>query len=118
MDLNQKVIQRQGYTTLDLISDIGGLQGILISVFAIIVGIWNHNMLENLLVSRLFKLEAKPEPDHKNLDSRLHSPTPNSMVSLMPSTTQNFLEYLREKFIGCRCMTSRCCKPSPIYQGF
>ena len=101
---------------LDLISDIGGMQGVLISVFAIIVGIQNHNMLENHLVSRLFKLEVKP--DRQSLDSKLYSPEPSSMVSLMPRAAQNILELLREKFKGCMCMTNRCCKPSLFYQGF
>lgn len=56
MDLNRKVISRNGYTLLDLISDIGGIQGMLISGVAIVVGIWNYNMIDNHLVSRLYKL--------------------------------------------------------------
>ena len=59
MDLDLKVISRSGYTILDLISDIGGIQGVLFSSFAILVGIWNHNMIENYLVSKLYKLKPK-----------------------------------------------------------
>ena len=57
MDLAQKVVARSGYTALDWISDIGGMQGILISGVAIFVTFWNHNLIENHLVSRLYKLE-------------------------------------------------------------
>lgn len=61
MDLDVKEISRSGYTVLDLISDIGGMQGVLISGLGIIVGIWNHNMIENHLVARLYKLEPKSQ---------------------------------------------------------
>ena len=57
MDLAQKVVARSGYTALDWISDIGGMQGLLISGVAIFVTFWNHNLIENHLVSRLYKLE-------------------------------------------------------------
>lgn len=49
--------KRQGYHILDLASDIGGLQSLLFSAFAFLVGIWNYNMFDNYLVSRLYKLE-------------------------------------------------------------
>lgn len=68
MNLNVKEISRSGYTMLDLISDIGGMQGVLISALAIIVGIWNYNMIENHLVSRLYKLE-EPKPQSPNIHS-------------------------------------------------
>lgn len=57
MDLNKLVYKRTKYTFLDFISDIGGMQSLLFSAFAFIVGIWNYNMLENYMVSRLYKFE-------------------------------------------------------------
>ena len=57
MNLNQKVIARDGYTILDYISDIGGMQGMLISLIAWFVTIWNYNMFDNHMVTRLFKIE-------------------------------------------------------------
>ena len=51
MNLNQVVIARDGYTYLDFLSDIGGMQGLLISVLALFMGIWNHNQLENYMVT-------------------------------------------------------------------
>ena len=55
MNMDQTLIERNGYTILDLLSDVGGLQGILTSGIYIILGILNHNHLSNYLVSRLFK---------------------------------------------------------------
>ena len=49
MDLN--IIQRSGYTVLDILSDVGGLQGILISGISLFLGAWNYNNLENYLAS-------------------------------------------------------------------
>lgn len=56
MDLNLKVVARDGYTILDWISDIGGIQGILISAIAIIIGYWNYNFFDNFMVSKLYRI--------------------------------------------------------------
>ena len=61
MDLSQLVVARDGYTVLDWISDIGGIQGMFISGIALFMAFWNHNMIENHLVTRLFKLERAHE---------------------------------------------------------
>ena len=52
-------ISRDGYTILDWISDIGGIQGILISAVGILVGFWNYNFLESFMVTKLFRVEKK-----------------------------------------------------------
>ena len=56
MNLDTIQYKRQGYNFLDFISDIGGMQSLLFSTFAFILGCWNYNMLENYMVSRLYKL--------------------------------------------------------------
>ena len=38
----------------DMLSEIGGLSGILVSTFAIMTSIWNYLAYDNYLVSRLF----------------------------------------------------------------
>ena len=43
MDLNLTVVAREGYTVLDWVSDIGGMQGMLLGFFAFIVAFWNYN---------------------------------------------------------------------------
>ena len=58
MNLNQVIIARDGYTYLDFLSDIGGMQGMLISLIALFIGFWNYNHLENYMVSNLFLYES------------------------------------------------------------
>ena len=87
MNLDMNLIERSGYTVLDVLSDVGGLQGILISGISFILSIFNYNYLENYLVFKLFKSKA---------------------VSLM--TTQS--EMIKEFYLS-NCLLSRlacCCK--------
>lgn len=56
-NLNQMVIARDGYKALDLLSDIGGMQSILMSAVGYLIAILNYNMLDNFIVSRLYKLQ-------------------------------------------------------------
>ena len=57
MNLDEFVIARDGYTFLDYLSDIGGMQGLLISGVAYFLAFWNHNYFDNYMVTRLFKIE-------------------------------------------------------------
>ena len=61
MNLDEFVIARDGYTFLDYLSDIGGMQGLLISGVAYFLAFWNHNYFDNYMVTRLFKIEKKNE---------------------------------------------------------
>ena len=56
MNLDQLVIARDGYTSLDLLSDVGGMESILISSCVILIGIWNYHFLDNALVTKLYRL--------------------------------------------------------------
>ena len=58
MNYDQILIERKGYTITDLLSDIGGLQGILISTFSVLISILNSNYLDEFLVAKLFKAES------------------------------------------------------------
>ena len=58
MSLDQILIERTGYTVLDILSDVGGLQGIFVSVIMLFLSVLNHNDLDNYLVSKLFKSET------------------------------------------------------------
>lgn len=60
-NLNQLVIARDGYKIVDFLSDIGGMQSLIISGMGFILAIWNYNMLDNFMVSRLYKLATKPD---------------------------------------------------------
>ena len=56
MDLT--VIERSGYTVVDLFSDIGGIQSFLSTFISVMLSFWNHNYLDNYLVSRLFNVSS------------------------------------------------------------
>ena len=56
MDLT--IIERTGYTIVDLFSDIGGIQSFLSSIIGIFLSFWNHNYLDNYLVSKLFNVSV------------------------------------------------------------
>ena len=60
MNLDQLSIERQIYSSLELISDIGGIQAILLSLFGSILSVFNYNNFDTFLASRLFKLK-KPQ---------------------------------------------------------
>ena len=40
---------------LDLLSDVGGIQVMLLFICAFFLSIWNYNQLENFLVQRLYR---------------------------------------------------------------
>ena len=56
MNLDQITIARSVYTTLDVLSDIGGIQEILMSGMGMLLGIWNYQNFDNYMASRLYKV--------------------------------------------------------------
>ena len=52
-------MSRSGYTFLDVLSDVGGLESIIISFMAIFLSIINYNNLDNYMVTLLFQLSNK-----------------------------------------------------------
>ena len=66
VNMNQKVIARDGYTFMDFLSDVGGMQGLLLSGIGYLIAICNYNMFDNFMVTRLYKLD-KPKEEKKPL---------------------------------------------------
>ena len=66
MNLDLEIIQRNGYTILDLLSDVGGILEISSIVITYFLAFWNYNYFENFLVTRLFKLEKENLDEEKN----------------------------------------------------
>ena len=60
MDFDITTYEREVYTSLELLSDIGGLSGMLMTVFGFLIMTWNFQIFDNYLVSKLFKIR-KPE---------------------------------------------------------
>ena len=100
MDLNLMTYERTLYTMFDLLSDVGGLSGILVTIFTIIMTIWNYNSFDNMMVANLFNIKAKDAEE----DFGLRRSTPQEIrISQTP--------HFKEKLISCfsaRCTT--CCK--------
>lgn len=117
MDLSKRIIARAGYTVLDWVSDIGGIQGMLISGVALFMGFWNHNMLENHLVSRLFKVERVREGKGSTISRDNEFFARYRFIKMMPTLSQSFVEYVKEMIPGWLCC-SKCCKPGRYYAGF
>ena len=57
LDLDQILIIRKCYSFLDLLSDMGGIVGILMGFFSSVVSCFNFNNFDNYMVSRLFKVK-------------------------------------------------------------
>ena len=55
-NLDLTVIQRDGYTIMDYLSDIGGISNIIYNFFFIFLSLWNYKYIEDHLVSNLFRL--------------------------------------------------------------
>lgn len=58
MNLSLTHYERTVYTVLDLLSDIGGLSGMLLSLFSALMGLWNKNLMQNTLAVLLFKVST------------------------------------------------------------
>ena len=97
--------ERTLYTFFELLSDVGGLSGILVTIFTVVVSIWNFNSFENIMVSNLFKIRKR----HKDIDAEYaagkYTGENNDFikVSSAPNCTDWFLSLLPE------CCT-KCCK--------
>ena len=57
LDLDRKFIIRKCYSFLDLLSEVGGIIGILTVFFSSVVSCFNYNNFDNFMVSRLFKVK-------------------------------------------------------------
>ena len=57
-NLDLQLVQRTRYTILDLLSDIGGIQSILLSAIGFFLSYSNFNYFDNYMASKLFKYSA------------------------------------------------------------
>ena len=67
MNLDQQLIARNGYTVFDYFSDVGGMQGLLLSLVASFLGFWNYNMLDDYMIMKLFRLQAEDNTKDETL---------------------------------------------------
>ena len=64
MNLDMGILSRSGYTFIDVLSDVGGIQGLLISAISIIIGFFNYNHFDTFVASRLFTVKDQDD-SHK-----------------------------------------------------
>lgn len=103
-DLALNILARSGYTILDLLSDVGGMQSILVSGFAIVLAVLNYNYFDTYLASRLFKIkkpDAKTPGKYKHFFDRAEF--------FKPPTLSNSVSYVRDLLPGC-CTSCKTCK--------
>ena len=50
-------MERDGYTFLDVLSDVGGVSSAIIFVLSSIVSLLNYNHLDSYLASHLYKIK-------------------------------------------------------------
>ena len=60
MNLDQLVVERDGYTILDILADVGGLLGLLTTGIQLFLNILNHKHLEIYMATKLFKVTSSP----------------------------------------------------------
>lgn len=120
MNLNDNIIARNGYTILDVFSDVGGIQGLFISFAAAFLGVANFQNFDNYLASRLFKV-VKKEPDQSLAQAHLnHEKLSNSQEKradpIRVTKCCNSLYYLLSCIPDCLRCKCKCCQ-SPNSKG-
>ena len=95
MDFNLMSRLRVTYSSFDLLSDIGGLSGMLFSIFAIFMRLWMHNFADNHMVSNLYKIERTgPDEGRQEIQKSMVTNWKELVFSWLPC---NFLQNRRSK---------------------
>ena len=91
------MIERDGYTILDILSDVGGLLGILTTGIQLFLSILNHRHLDIYMASKLFKVTP-------NANSANSTATSLSVSTQVAANIKNFcIEHiLPRKLVCCR----------------
>ena len=84
MDLNRMDYSRSRYTAFDLLSDVGGFSVTFAQIFAFFLAAWNFNVVENYMVSRLFRIKT-PSSDQIMVSNDYHSHSKEMVSSRYPN---------------------------------
>ena len=69
MSMDLTLIERTGYTIIDVLSDVGGLMGIIFSAITVLIEIINYDHLNYFLISKLFKVSHPVDSKNKQKNS-------------------------------------------------
>ena len=59
VSLDRVIVIRDGYTVIDIVSDLGGISSIFMAVFSLIIQIFHSNTLDEFLISKLYLKQNK-----------------------------------------------------------
>ena len=66
IDFNNVLIEREVYTSLDFLSDIGGLWSLFIPFFTVVLSLLNYKHPDTFMASRLYKITKEKEERKEN----------------------------------------------------
>ena len=84
-------VERHRYTFMDVLSDIGGLQALLVSVLKLLLTVWNYKNFEISLASRLYRINSE---DIATVERMGRSNT------IKPTKFCNFIECMYDSVLG------------------
>ena len=61
MSLDLIEYEREVYTFLMMLSDIGGLAGALVTLLSLFMALWNFKAFDNYLVSKLYRVRREED---------------------------------------------------------
>ena len=89
MDPDLIVVQRNIYTILDVLGDIGGFMSILLSGLSFLIALWNYNNYEYHFLMNFFKKKAP----NTTANNKVHASV-NNIEDFEPKNICNIQEYL------------------------
>ena len=92
---------RNGYTILDVLSDMGGMQRVLFSIFSVVTSVLNYSNFDSYLASKLYKLGDEKRVSNNSEKSVYFTETETS------SLKEFFSKQLPKKMLCKSCKLSR-----------
>ena len=59
MNPSQLQVIREGYTFMDILSDVGGVEAVLISAISMFLSFWNFKHFDNYMAKHLYKMDLE-----------------------------------------------------------
>ena len=63
INLDLLFVNRDGYTFIDVLSDIGGMEAIFISGITIFLSIWSYKHFDSYMASHMYKMSGGAGPE-------------------------------------------------------
>lgn len=61
MNHDLTMLERKNYDILDVMSDVGGVHSVMISVFSVLLYVVNYQNFDSYMASRLFKVKKQKD---------------------------------------------------------